>query len=141
MLDELRVFFSDGDLLKHIVLVISLFSGAIGLWKLVFLPLWNWWKKYRVKNPSFRKSVLLSLQRLELGLKKNDDYTAALIRERLESAYTIYVLTLGWCPSGEKRMLMDLFALYEEGGHNHLDLQYKNKILVLPEVEPKKEAS
>lgn len=117
---------------------------------------WSWYKKRRIANPPFRRRMLNAiermelkinanesrsiaagdaLQRLEANVVKTDEYFSAMLRERLESAYTIYVLQMGWCPSGEKRMLMDLFELHEARGWNHINKKYKEAIANLPEHE------
>lgn len=54
-------------------------------------------------------------------------------RERLESAHAIYVTCLGWCPSGEKTVLSDIYKHYVNAGHNHIADDYIDRILSLPE--------
>ena len=124
---------------KAVGVTVGAITGCIGLTKLVIQPLIKAWKRYRELHPPFRKTVLRSLEQLQKDMKRNDDYNAALLRERLESAYTVYVLRMGWCPSGEKRMLMDLFDLYTERGWNHLNKRYQEHIMALPETAPDEE--
>ena len=148
------------DVWKLASLVIGVISGAIGLAKLVFLPAWKAWRKWRETHPPFRKRMLrglermeeqlnatgdqaranmLSLARLEEAVTRNDEYFSAMLRERLESAYTVYAIRMGWCPSGEKRMLMDLFDLHESRGWNHVNRRYREIIASLPESEAERE--
>lgn len=121
---------------KALGVTVGAISGVIGLVKLVVQPLVKAWKRHRERHPPFRRTVLKALDELQTGMKQNDDYNAALLRERLESAYTVYVLQMGWCPSGEKRMLMDLFEMYTDRGWNHLNKRYRETIEALPETAP-----
>lgn len=59
-------------------------------------------------------------------------------RERLESAHAVYCLVLGWCPSGEKQVLADIYRHYKQGGHNHMAEDYIEKICELPD-NPKRQ--
>lgn len=123
---------NEGDF-KTIGIIVGSISGAIGLAKLVVTPVIRRYRTWRHNHPRFRSIVLRTLKELQIGMDRNDDYNAALLRERLESAYTVYVLQMGWCPSGEKRMLMDLFDLYIANGWNHINKRYKETIDALPE--------
>lgn len=128
--------------LKTLGLILSTATGIMAFLKLIFVPLKNAYGRWRIKNPPFKRTVLRQLEKLSTELESNrleyEDYFAALIRERLESAYTIYVLRLGWCPIGEKSMLMELFDMYSAKGFNHLSVNYKEKIQALPESEAEK---
>lgn len=61
-------------------------------------------------------------------------------RERLESAYAIYCEILGWCPSGEKTVLSDIYKHYKKAGHNHIAENYIDRILELP-TRPKEQGN
>ena len=54
-------------------------------------------------------------------------------RERLESAHAIYVNCLGWCPSGEKTVLSDIYKHYTSRGNNHIAEDYIERLVALPE--------
>lgn len=93
----------------------------------------KWWTAWRVNHPPFKAEVRDALKALRDGQTRFDDYNAALLRDRLESSYTIYVKMMGWCPVTVKRTLMDLFALYQERGWNHINKRYCEDIMELPE--------
>ncbi len=54
-------------------------------------------------------------------------------RERLESAHAIYAHCLGWCPSGEKTVLSDIYRHYVRRGNNHIAGEYIRDICSLPD--------
>lgn len=142
--------------LQVVALIVSI---AGGLTALIARPAYAKYKKWREKNPPFRKTMLRTLEQMEIKLNtleakaganadtlsrleatasSNTEYAEAMLRERLESAYTVYAIKMGWCPSGEKRMLMDLFRLHESRGWNHINKKYREIIANLPESEPER---
>lgn len=124
---------------KEIGIVVGTIGGIIGLVKLVVAPLVKAHKQWREKHPPFRKTVLATLKHLEIGQRSSEDFNAALLRERLESAYVVYVMEMGWCPSSQKRRLNELFKFYESKGWGDLiDTKQKDAILALPERKEKR---
>lgn len=142
--------------LQDVGLIVSITGGLTAL---IARPAYAKYKKWREKNPPFRKTMLRTLEQLEIKLNtleakagansdalsrleatasSNTEYAEAMLRERLESAYTVYAIKMGWCPSGEKRMLMDLFRLHESRGWNHINKKYREVIANLPESEPER---
>lgn len=124
---------------KEIGIVVGTISGVIGLATLVIAPLVKAHRRWREKHPPFRKTVLTALKHLEEGQRSSEDFAAALLRERLESAFVVYVQEMGWCPSGEKRRLHELYKFYESKGWGDLvDKKQKDIILALPERKDKR---
>lgn len=142
--------------LQEVGLIVSISGGVTAL---VIRPLYAKYKKWREKNPPFRRTMLRTLERMTVQINEletkagdnsaalsrlettanvNEEYFEAMLRERLESAYTIYAVKMGWCPSGEKRMLVDLFELHAKRGWNHIDKKYSEIIMNLPETDPSK---
>lgn len=89
--------------------IIATISGTIGLIALIRKG-WNNWKS---RHPTFRRSVLKSLEQIRNGQKEFEDFNAAMLRERLESIYNVYVLEMGWCPLSAKQNIRALFDLYK----------------------------
>lgn len=114
-------------------------TAAMAIWaviKLVFQPLVKRIKRYRQEHPHFRRTVMQALRELQDGQKRFDDYNAAILRERIESAYTLYVLMMGWCPTGEKKMLAELFELLKQTDWDYMGEKYRAEIMALPVSPP-----
>jgi hypothetical protein len=124
---------SGGEPWKELGIIVGTIGGIIGLCKVVVMPLVKSYQRWRVSHPPFKRTVLSTLKQLKKGQEGFDDFNAALLRERLESAYTIYFLEMGWCPSGEKRLIKELFDIYEKRGWNHIDLKHRESMMSLPE--------
>lgn len=77
--------------------------------------------------------ILATINKMLRPIKEFNSAMALMQRERLESAYTVYVNVLGWCPSGEKSVLEAIYRHYKEGGNNHIAENYLEVILELPE--------
>lgn len=128
---------SPPDLLDHFK-SLGIVAGAVATTYGLISAIKKAYAKWREKHPTFRRTVLTALEELKQGQRELEDYNAAMLRERLESAYTVYVKEMGWCPSGQKRMVLQLFEIYEEKGWNHLSDCYKQEITDLPESKEKR---
>lgn len=147
------------EMIRFVILVIGGVVSLITIWRALVAG-WTVFRKWREKNPPFRKTMLRTLEQVEIKLNtleakaganadalfrlesvaaSNTEYAEIMLRERLESAYTVYAIQMGWCPSGEKRMLMDLFRLHESRGWNHINKKHREIIASLPESEQEKE--
>lgn len=100
----------DMDHVKNWGTIIATITGTIGLVALIRKS-WNNWKE---KHPTFRRTVLKSLDQIKEGQRRFDDFNAAMLRERMESVYNVYVLEMGWCPRSAKINISKLFELYKE---------------------------
>ena len=123
-------------LLKFIGLVVGTVTGVWGLARLVVAPLKKRYTAWRLKHPAFREKVLDALNVISDRMDQLDDFQAAMLRERLESAYTVYAIDMQWCPTGEKHMLVELYDLYTSRGWNHINKRYREIIMALPEHPP-----
>ena len=77
----------------------------------------------------FLRKVIKPLQDIALSV-------TLMQRERLESAHAIYAHCLGWCPSGEKTVLSDIYRHYVRRGNNHIAGEYIRDICSLPDHPP-----
>ncbi|MGI6691117.1 MAG: hypothetical protein ACOX63_09830 [Christensenellales bacterium] len=120
---------------KNAGTIIGTITGALGLAALIK----KGWNKWREKHPPFRRTVLTSLDQIKCGQKRFEDFNAATLRERLGSAYLVYVKEHGWCPRSQKEKITVLFDLYKENYGNTADNilmdQDKAEIMALPESE------
>jgi hypothetical protein len=115
--------------------IIGIIGGAIGL----VATIKKGWQKYREKHPTFKFEVRRSLMQILDGQRRFDDLNAATLRERLGSAYLVYVKEHGWCPRSQKEKISVLFDIYKEyygsAADNVLMDQDKAEIMALPESE------
>lgn len=85
---------------------------------------------------SFLKKIIKPVQNMNEAI-------TLMQRERMESAHAIYSVVLGWCPSGEKTVLSDIYRHYRDSGHNHMAEDYIDRICALPDhpkSNPREEA-
>ena len=119
--------------------IIGTLMGGIGL----FAAIKKGWNNYREKHPTFRRSVLKSLEQIEKGQYRFDDINAATLRESIGSKYNLYVLEMGWCPRGQKEKIAALFDIYMNYYACESDKQLlesdKQLILGLPESKDKRQ--
>lgn len=118
--------------------IIGMITGAIGLIALIR----KGWKSWREKHPTFRSTVLQSLEQIKQGQRKFDDFNAAMLRERLESLYNLYVLEMGWCPRSSKKNIALLFKLYDERFGDKADTlfpRFHAAIIELPESKDRRQ--
>jgi hypothetical protein len=115
--------------------IIGVIAGAIGL----FAAIKKGWQKWREKHPTFRSSVLKSLDQIKEGQGRFDDFNAATLRERLGSVYLVYVKGHGWCPRSQKEKIAVLYDLYMANYGNSTDNELmkndKEEVMALPESE------
>ncbi len=115
--------------------IIGTVTGGIAL----FAAIKKGWNNWRDKHPTFRVSVLKSLEQIKEGQSRFEDFNAATLRERLGSAYLVYVKEHGWCPRSQKEKIAVLFDLYianyGNAADNPLMESDKAEIMALPESE------
>lgn len=113
--------------------IIGVIAGAIGL----FAAIKKGWQKWRENHPTFRYTVIKSLNEIKKGQNRFDDINAATLRESIGSKYNLYVLEMGWCPRGQKEKIAALFDIYMEfyacESDKELLSRDKQMILDLPE--------
>jgi hypothetical protein len=113
--------------------IIGTLMGGIGL----FAAIKKGWNNYREKHPTFRSSVLKSLNEIKNGQNRFDDINAATLRESIGSKYNLYVLEMGWCPRAQKEKVALLYDIFLEYYASDSDMPLierdKQMILDLPE--------
>ena len=126
--------------IKSVGTIIATITGAIGLVALIKKSFKTW----RLKHPSFKRTVLQNLEHLKDGQRKFDDFNAVMLRERLESLYNVYVLEMGWCPRSAKQNIRALFDLTQRSTgavlttSDHLMIKNRDKIMELPESKDRR---
>lgn len=126
--------------IKSIGSVIGTVSGAIGLFTLIK----KGWNNYREKHPTFKKTVIDSLEQIKKGQKRFEDFNAATLRERLGSIHNLYVKQMRWCSRDQKEKIVPLFDIYMENyaafSDRPLILKDKQEIIDLPESKEERQA-
>lgn len=83
-------------------------------------------------------AIFIFVRKLITPVTNINEVITLMQRERLESAHAIYVNCLGWCPSGEKTVLSDIYRHYIGAGHNHIAKEYIDDICSLPDHPPQR---
>jgi hypothetical protein len=113
--------------------IIGVLSGGIGLFVLIKKS----WQKWREKHPTFRYTVVKSLEQIKEGQRRFEDFNAATLRERLGSLRIFYVEDRGWCTRDQKEKVLPLFDIYIENYAPFSDIPLvekdKQDIASLPE--------
>ena len=113
--------------------IIGVLTGGIGLFALIK----KGWNNWRMKHPTFKYTVIKSLNEIKDGQNRFDDINAATLRESIGSKYNLYVLEMGWCPRSQKEKIASLFDIYMNyyacESDKPLLERDKQKILDLPE--------
>ncbi len=125
------------DHVKSIGTIIGTVTGVLGLIALIKKA----WRSFREKHPTFKYTVIKDLRQIKEGQKRFEYFNAAMLRERLESIYNVYVLEMGWCPRSAKQNIALLFDLYCEnfgGDCDALTLHNKEVVMGLPESKSQK---
>lgn len=140
------------NLLETILKVSVGITGAIVGWMTVFRPLLESRKAKKVakqtaiKNvieddKAYRKCVLGKLDEIENKLQGQDETLAIMQRGDIERAYCMFVVEHGYCPSGMKESIADVYGHYTAKGYNHIAKSRIEELLALPEFPNGRENS
>lgn len=80
--------------------------------------------------------IIKVLKDLRNALTSIEDDLGLLQRERLQSGHAIYI-EIGYCPSGEKEVLDEIFQRYKKKELNHFTQKQFDDIMKLPEHPPR----
>lgn len=80
--------------------------------------------------------VLKTLKDLRDALTSIENDLGLLQRERLQSGHALYT-EVGYCPSGEKEVLEEIFRRYKKKELNHFTEKQFDDIMKLPEHPPR----
>ena len=123
-------------------------TGAIIGWMAVLRPLWDAYKVKRAhskkaieesvkSDKEYRQTVLDKLEALDIAIKFMDNSIADLQRDNIERAYCMFKMEHGYCTSGMKEAIVDMYESYKARGHNHIAESRIKELLALPEYPQK----
>jgi hypothetical protein len=125
--------------IKNAGTIIGTIAGGIGL----IAAIRKGWNNWRMKHPTFKYTVIKSLNEIKDGQNRFDDINAATLRESIGSKYNLYVLEMGWCPRSQKEKIASLFDIYMNyyacESDKPLLERDKQKILDLPESKDQRQ--
>ena len=130
--------------IKIIASVSVALTGAIIGWMTVLKPLWDARKAkiaQRQKaieatlqaDQAYRQSVLDKMDSLDSRIQFMDRSIADLQRDNIERAYCMFKMEHGYCTSGMKEAIADMYESYKARGYNHIAESRINELLALPE--------
>jgi hypothetical protein len=134
--------------LETILKLSAALTGALIGWITILRPIWAAHKakkanrqeaieKVIVDDKAYRKTVLDKLGHIEVRLDAQDATLASMQRGDIERAYCMFVIEHGYCPSGMKENIAEIYAQYTAKGFNHIAQSRVAELLALPEF-PKK---
>ena len=130
--------------IKIIASVSVALTGAIIGWMTVLKPLWDARKAKKAQrqkaieatlqaDQAYRQSVLDKLDSLDSRIQFMDRSIADLQRDNIERAYCMFKMEHGYCTSGMKEAIADMYESYKARGYNHIAESRINELLALPE--------
>lgn len=119
-------------------------TGAIIGWMTVLKPFFDNRKLRKIAKTAalehivaddkiYRKTVLDKLETIEVNQGQLGNSIANIQRDSLERSYCMFVIEHGYCPSGMKRAIADMFEEYNKNGHNHIARERMQELMELPE--------
>lgn len=130
--------------IKAIIAISISLTGAILGWMTVLKPLFDARRARKAQrqkaiedtlkaDKEYRQAVLIKLEALESRTISMDNSIADLERDNIERAYCMFVIEHGYCPSGMKESIADMYASYKARGHNHIAESRVKELMELPE--------
>ena len=130
--------------LDTILKVSATITGAIIGWMAVLRPLWDARKIKKAQkqraiestleaDKAYRQAVLDKLDSLDDRIQFMDRSIADLQRDNIERAYCMFKMEHGYCTSGMKEAIADMYESYKARGHNHIAESRIKELLALPE--------
>ena len=119
-------------------------TAAILGWMAVFKPLWAAHKAKKAKRQdaigkvinddrAYRETVLNKLDQLNGRICGVENSIAELQRDNIERSYCMFKVEHGYCPSGMKESISDMYESYKARGYNHIAKSRVDELLALPE--------
>ena len=119
-------------------------TGTIIGWMAVLRPLWEARKARKAQkqraieatlkaDQAYRQSVLDKLDSLDSQIRFMDRSIADLQRDNIERAYCMFKMEHGYCTSGMKEAIADMYESYKARGYNHIAESRIKELLALPE--------
>lgn len=124
-------------------------TGAILGWIGVLRPLLSWWVKRQDRRKAafteqlridkeFRENLMGKLKEIEEFQVELLDSIADLQRDAIERTYFTCVTEHGYCPSGMKIAMGEMYKSFKKRGYNHVAKDRVEEIMRLPEFPPNK---
>ena len=119
-------------------------AAALTGWYAALKPLFNYFKEKKRRkqeaieaviktDKEYRQAVLDKLDSLYQRADEHDISLALLQRDNIERSYCMFVIEHGYCPSGMKQSLNDMYQYYTDRGYNHIAKGRVEELLSLPE--------
>ncbi len=130
--------------LDTILKVSAAITGVIIGWMAVLRPLWDAYKAKKDRklktrqdtlkaDQEYRQLVLEKLDGMDSRITSMDNSIADLQRDNIERAYCMFKMEHGYCTSGMKEAISDMYESYKARGHNHIAKSRIDELLALPE--------
>ena len=134
--------------IKVIASISAALTGAIIGWMAVLRPLLEALKTRRVQRQkaieealrvekAYRQEVLSRLESLGTRIESLDSSIAELQRDNIERAYCMFKMEHGYCTSGMKEAIADMYESYKARGFNHIAESRIKELMALPEYPSK----
>ncbi len=134
--------------INTLLTVSAAITGAIIGWMAVLRPLWDTHKAKRAQkqraieatlkaDQDYRQAVLDKLEALDQRIVSMDGCIAELQRDNIERAFCMFKMEHGYCTSGMKEAIADMYASYVARGHNHIAKSRIDELMALPEYPQK----
>lgn len=134
--------------LDTLLKVSAALTGAIIGWMAVLRPLLEALKTRRTQrqkaledtlriDKAYRQEVLNRLESLGTHVKSMDSSIAELQRDNIERAYCMFKMEHGYCTSGMKEAIADMYESYKARGFNHIAESRIKELMALPEYPSK----
>ena len=134
--------------INTLLTVSAAITGAIIGWMAVLRPLWDTHKAKRAQkqraieatlkaDQDYRQAVPDKLEALDQRIVSMDGCIAELQRDNIERAFCMFKMEHGYCTSGMKEAIADMYASYVARGHNHIAKSRIDELMALPEYPQK----
>lgn len=137
----------DNAAIETILKILISAAAALTGWYAALKPLFNYFKEKKKRrqeaieaviktDKEYRQTVLDKLDGLYRRVDENDTSLALLQRDNIERAYCMFVVEHGYCPSGMKQSIDDMYNYYTDRGYNHIARERVDALMSLPEFPP-----
>ena len=134
----------DNATIETILKILVSAAAALTGWYAALKPLFNYFKEKKRRkqeaieaviqnDKEYRQTVLDKLDSLHQRIDENDVSLALLQRDNIERSYCMFVIEHGYCPSGMKQSINDMYQYYTDRGYNHIAKGRIEELMSLPE--------
>lgn len=135
-------------IIETILKILISAAAALTGWYAALKPLFSYFKEKKKRkqeaieavikaDKEYRQTVLEKLDDLHARVCENDTSLAILQRDNIERAYCMFVIEHGYCPSGMKQSINDMYQYYTDRGYNHIAHERVDALMSLPEFPHK----